>query len=174
MIKLNEKNLKLIAWAFLGTGLLANLTVPYAAQFYVDYYKRLTSCSDALYNVLLAFSKNGRLTIGLNSHFTIFGVVSFYVLRSASLSDGTISAYCRYTGLLTAGASMVLLSFFGYCSLLSAKESLAGVGYFALPPAALLLALPTFFIGWLWGLWRLKKLVNALRLCRLGRCFRSS
>ena len=92
-----------------------------------------------------------------NLHLTFFGIISSVALGTTSLASGPGVAYPRYTGLLTGGLTMILVTFWGYEGMLTSKGSTSGLAIIFIPFYAVIIAFPTTVIGWLWGRWRIKK-----------------
>ena len=138
-------------------GLVRN--THYAAYFHVNYVEKAQDWTNAVNNTIGFFAeypKLGKAYLLYNLHLTGFGVISLLILRFSDRTSSSPITYCRCTGLIFAGIVMLLSTFIGYVGMFASKGSTSGLAIMFIPPVALLLAIPAFIIGWLWGRWRIR------------------
>lgn len=160
MIELTDKKLRFIAWAFLGVGMFANITLPPVAHVYVNYVERAQDLHKAVYSTIGFFAEYPDLAkayLLYNLHLTGCGVLSLLILRFSARTSAPSVVYCRYSGLMFAGVVLLLTTFVGYVGMFASRGSMSGLGVIFIPLVALILAFPASIIGWAWGRSRIRQ-----------------
>ena len=150
MPELSGKQLRNTSLVLFGAGIILNALIPCSVWWYA--YRVLGKTNSGAWTDWVSY-------LPLYVHFSLFGVAAFLILNSSAVRSNSKSAYCRYTGLVSAGIIMVAINVVLSVEALVSNMELSGLWFITAIPISIVVAFPSYLLGMLWGQWKLGELL---------------